>query len=57
MTERCPHCHAKNTRVRHEYTLQGWPHDDDYCGVCGKNWPRPDVDPRTRTVEPIESHR
>ncbi len=57
MTERCPHCHAKNTRVRHEYTLQGWPHDDDYCGVCGKNWPRPDVDPRTRKVEPIESHR
>jgi hypothetical protein len=24
----------------HTYELGGVPHEDSYCGVCGKNWPR-----------------
>ena len=56
MNERCPKCAALNTRVRHEYELHGWLKADDYCGVCGKNWPRPDARPRS-SVESIDQCR
>ena len=35
----CPKC-GKGKKVEHAYTLNGVVHDDSYCGVCGKNWPK-----------------
>lgn len=46
----CPHCGARGVKIADRRIRDGYTLISDYCGKCGKNWPRdsrvmPDVVP------------
>ena len=37
---RCPHCGARGVKLRDDLELGSTVVGRDYCGRCGKNWPK-----------------
>lgn len=36
----CPHCKARGVKLADEVSVQGVYFRVDYCGGCGRNWPK-----------------
>lgn len=37
---KCPHCGARGVKIADRRIRDGFAIVADYCGKCGKNWPR-----------------
>lgn len=37
---RCPYCDARGVKLADEVAVQGVAFRVDYCGHCGRNWPK-----------------
>lgn len=37
---RCPYCDARGVKLADEVAVQGVAFRVDYCGNCGRNWPK-----------------
>lgn len=40
----CPHCGKKGVKIADRIWMQGTEFHFDYCGYCGKNWPKSRTD-------------
>lgn len=46
---KCPHCGARGVKIADEISRDGVSFRFDYCGVCGKNYPRNEADAPRRS--------
>lgn len=40
----CPFCGKRGVKIADRITMQGVQFNFDYCGYCGKNWPKDRMD-------------
>jgi hypothetical protein len=57
LPSRCPSCGARGVYLVDEVWVDGYPMRFDYCGKCGKNYPRSMVAARVRREESSDESR